>query len=231
MIPGPEPLLSVLIATLAHREDRFLSLLGGLLPQAEASPAEVEVVALQNNGARPLSDYRDQLLQAARGTYLCFVDDDDQVAGNYVEELVSALETDPDCVGFRQLCTGLAALYTELSLKNENAPWDPVFVNGELTYLRQFSHVMPVRSALAKQAGFQGSPLDYTGEDVAYVRQVVPLLRQRGSREAYIGKALYHYIWSAADSTQAGRLPPGKQIAYGRHPRPRVVSPCFRWCP
>ena len=95
--------MSILIPTIGRRRERFAALLDVLLPQAEKSRASTEVVALYNNGEHPLPQVRQRLLDAARGAYVCFVDDDDMVAPCYVDEIVSALAENPgaDSVGFR----------------------------------------------------------------------------------------------------------------------------------
>jgi glycosyltransferase involved in cell wall biosynthesis len=231
--PGNAPLWSVLIASLAHREEKLMSLLGSVLPQAQASHAGIEVVVFQNNGSRPLGEYRTSLLRAARGAYLCFIDDDDQVPADYVAAIVEALEKDPDVVAFRQLCTNLPARFTDFSLRHQDGPWDEVLYGNppQHTYLREFSHVQPVRSEIARRADFLGSPWDNTGEDMMYVRRVVPLLRERGSRELYLDEVLYHYAYSRHDSTQGNSPPTGYIARWAAHPHPRTAHPCLRWVP
>lgn len=229
--PGEQPLLSVLIVTLAHREEKFLCLLGRLLEQAEASPAPVEVVALQNNGAEALANYRDRLLREARGKYLCFVDDDDMVPGYYIEKIVEALGQDPDCVGFLEVCTGLEVQLSKLSLSvPPDTPWPPVLHEGQWQYLRHFNHAMPVRAELAKQVSFQGSSYLFTGEDMQYCSRLAPILRERGSREVFIPEIMYHYIWDANDTTQAGSRAWAYRKKWSDHIKPYVASKCFRWC-
>ena len=225
-------LLSVLICTLVRREDRFLHLLGTLLPQAEAFPGRVEVVALQNGGEKSLAEYREALLRDARGKYLCYVDDDDAVADCYIAELVSALDQDPDVVAFDQFCTGIGASLTRFGLEHEGAPWHPVMSDGQLAYLRAYSHVQPIRSEIARQGSFiRSCAPGYTGEDVNFAQSVLPLLRERGSRQARIGQVLYSYLWrSAGDSTQDGPQPAGLAIQAQSHMRPVINSFCFRWC-
>lgn len=220
------PLLSVLIPTLARRERLLLGLLAVLLPQAEAAPQGVEVVALRNCGERPLGEYRDALMAGARGEYLCFVDDDDMVTPDYVSEICQALAGRPDVVGYIQACTGIGAPWNIASIQwigTEPGPW-PGLLDGQDAFVRGFTHLMPVRADLARRCSFRGHPASWTHEDTQFADAMMRLLD--GADEAFIPKALYEYRFSWADTTQSG-----PQAPYAPGPRPEVDSPCFRWCP
>jgi len=227
--PGYRPLLSVLMPTLVRREPVFCELVKGLCGQAEASAAPVEIVGLQNAGERPLAEYREMLLRDARGEFLCFVDDDDQVAGDYVDQICAALRSEPapDVVTFVQDGSGTQAGVTLFGLGFLGAPWHPVIVNGVATYLRVYSHMQPIRAEVARQGSFlRPGGLGFTQEDQHFAMSVVPLLLERGSREAHVPRVLYTYnFMSAGDSTQQGR----QHGVDGEHERPAIASPCFRW--
>jgi hypothetical protein len=230
MRPGDSPLLSVLVATLARREERFLDLMANLTKQAEDAPAPVEIVAYQNSGQHPLAVYREALLKDARGKYLCYVDDDDEVPPWYADEICAALAAGPDVVAFEQYCTGTGCPRTFFGLQYGGAPYSPVMMeDGGVAYLRAYSHVQPVRTEIAQQASFlDHSGARHTGEDYLFAASVIPVLIERGSREARINKVMYSYLWmSAGESTQQGRQPGARD---SDHARPRISSPCFRWC-
>lgn len=96
-----EPALSILIPCLPSRIIPFgLPLLAKLERMAEGKP--VEILALLDNKKRSIGLKRDALVQAARGEYLAFVDDDDDVADSYVDALLDATETLPDVIVFTQ---------------------------------------------------------------------------------------------------------------------------------
>jgi Glycosyl transferase family 2 len=225
------PVLSVLIPTVMWREEKFLALLSSLLPQCEDSNYPIEVIAVQNVGQLSLARYRHDLLAAARGAYVCFIDDDDTVSPDYVYEITAALSQEPDVVGFLQECSGTGAPLTILSLAIPDSPeLGVVSTHWGLAYIRCFSHMCPVRAELARQGTFFASGEVYTGEDTSYVSSVLPLLRERGSREVFINKPLYHYRWSASDTTQnRGTAPTGIIARAAAHKRPRITSHCFRW--
>lgn len=231
--PGYKPMLSVLMPTLVRREGMFLKLAGKICEQVEASPMPAEVVGLQNAGERPLAEYRERLLRDARGTYLCFVDDDDDVPDYYIEEIAGVLTTPPqtftpDVITWVQESTNLQAQFTYFGLQFLGAPWHPVMVNGSLAYLRMLSHMQPIRAEVARQGSFlMAGGLGFTQEDQHFANSVVPFLIERGSREAHIPKVMYSYRFMAAGhSTQEGMQQDGNDAA---HERPVIDSPCFRW--
>jgi len=228
--PGYTPLLSVLMPTLVRREELFLKLAGKIISQAEAVDEPVEVVGLQNTGERSLAEYREMLLRDARGTFLCFVDDDDDVPDIYVHQITRALTVNPDAdvLSWIQDSTNLQARITLFGLQYLGAPWPPVTVNGELTYLRVLSHMQPIRSEVARQGSFlTPGGLGFTQEDQHFANSVVPLLLQRGARQVHIPQVMYTYRFMAAGhSTQEGRQPDADDSA---HERPAIDSACFRW--
>ena len=240
--PGEHPLLSVLIATLDKREPVFLELLGGLLKQALAADAPIEVGACQNRGEHPLAVYRQRLLDDARGQFTCFIDDDDAIPDYYVAEIVAALRSVPDAdvVTWLQDGTGTAANLTLFGLAFRHAPWQPVMVDGieiegrplgpQPCYLRAYSHMQPLRAEVAKAGSFIGPDgPGWTQEDQHYAHMIVPLLIERGSREVYIPKVMYTYRWMhTGESTQEG--PQKRPQRDADHDRPVIGSPCFRWC-
>lgn len=231
MSPGEAPLWSILIPTVMWRQDKLMELLSGLLGSCERSPYPIEVIGLQNVGQESLARYRQRLLEAARGKYVCFIDDDDAVAPGYVREITAALQQEPDVVGFLQECSGLAAPLTVLSLNITDRPDNGVLsTHWGPAYCRPFSHMLPVLAELAKAGTFMANGELYSGEDTTYVYSVLPALRERGSNEVFIPKRLYHYRWSGADTTQnRGTAPNGLIARAASHRRPHVHSPCFRW--
>lgn len=226
--PGYRPLLSVLIPTMVKREDMFLELAGELCRQAEAVEAPVEIVGLQNQGEKTIAEYRELLLRDARGTYLCYVDDDDAVAHDYVWQLTSTIQAyEPDVVTFVQACEGLPAKLTLFGLQYLGAPWPPQVVSGQLTYLRVYSHMQPIRAEIARQGSFiTPGGLGYTQEDQHFAHSIVPLLIERGSKQAHVSQILYTYRFMAAgESTQQGR----QHEVIMAHTPPKIGSPCWRW--
>jgi len=209
-------LLSVLTPTLSSRQAKFLRLMSVLLPQAEAD-GRVEVVALQNDGERTIAEYRQALLEDARGRWVAFVDDDDMVEPDYVALITEALREDPDYVAFRHA-------YYEDGVRHplpvvtgiKHRGW----FNTSEALVRDITHVNPMRASIARRADFRIRVGDAL-EDASFDAQVRSLLKT----QVVIDGTLYHYHHSRSDSVQH-RLAP-----HAFAPRPVIESPAFRWHP
>lgn len=186
---------------------------GLLTPQL--SPG-VEVVVYWNRGTKTIGEYRQALLEDARGTYVSFVDDDDRIAGDYCERILAALAASPDYVGFE-------LLYTHMSRHHPRGYEVQVFHSlrhrgwhqkGRSLY-RDVTHLNPIRRDLALQVPFNGGP----GEDRRWAQAVRPLL----TTEVYIDDVMYFYDFNRASSHKV-RLP------RNNNPRP-VLAPPFRFHP
>jgi hypothetical protein len=208
------PTWTILVATLGQRAARLERLLTQLLPQTEPHDGAVTVCALYNHGERGLGAVRQDLVDHATSTYVSFVDDDDEVPGYFVDEVLPLLDG-VDYVGWQLQC------YVN------DAPLKPTYHSLRYDrwhddargYYRDVSHLNPVRTELARRADFRrGLP----PEDVSWVDQLRPHVRT----EHYVDKVMYHYRSSPADSTWRG-------VGVDRvwHRRPTIEHPNFSWHP
>jgi hypothetical protein len=207
-------LWSILTPTLSSRQAKFLGLMGALLPQCEAD-GRAEVVALHNDGERTIAEYRQALLEDARGDYVSFADDDDMIEPDFVASVAAAMDGYPDYVAFR------------VAYSSDGRPEPRPTVTGiqydgwydtDTAMIRDVSHICPVRSVIAKRADFRVRHGDGL-EDWSYVSDVRPLLRT----QAEIPRVLYRYRHDPHDSVQFGLKP------HAHAPRPAIGSPAFRW--
>jgi glycosyltransferase involved in cell wall biosynthesis len=102
-------LWSILIAGIPERYHTVQPLLLSLLEhQSLARIPDTEVLYLMDNRRRPVGAKRNVLLDAARGEYISFIDDDDEVASDYVDRIRNSIirtrkEAEPaDVICFRQ---------------------------------------------------------------------------------------------------------------------------------
>lgn len=106
------PKLSILIPALAERRSMLSDLLNSLYEQREMCGAYVEILVRENVGPEePQGTTMNRLMDMARGEYLCFIEDDDQVCGCYLESILAALASNPDVVTFDALRTDLAEVW------------------------------------------------------------------------------------------------------------------------
>jgi len=179
-------ILSVLIPSLKNRDVLRERLLRVLEPQLNKN---IELLIDIDEGEVSIGVKRQRMLEKAKGKYICFVDDDDIVAPDYIELITDALKGGPDCVGIHLLhyVNGKAYGKTYHSLKHDH--WwqeaDPDNPGGFLFY-RCPNHLNPVKKEHALKAGY---PDLRHGEDKVYSEKLYQYLKT----ERYISEPIYYY--------------------------------------
>lgn len=143
---------------------------------------DVEHLVLIDNKARSIGAKRQALLEIARGSYVAFVDDDDDISDDYVEEILNAAKHDTDVIAFWQHATynGMEST-VKFSGKNQ----DEVFRPGGVT-LRNLWHVCAWKREAVAECVFGES--NY-GEDLTWCVQARAMIRT----EASVDKVLHFY--------------------------------------
>lgn len=185
------PTISILLCTVEARAKLFAALYAHLLKQAEGKLVEILVAC--DNKEISVGKKRDNLLRAATGDYVCYVDDDDWVSDTYVDDILAALATGPDCVGFLITCTtngrnprkAIASMRYKAWGENEDG----------YAHTRTPYHKTPVKREIAIKVGFPD--LRY-GEDRVYAAGVTA----RVKTEVFINKVLYHYRFRSEPFSQ-----------------------------
>lgn len=208
---------TILVPTLGQREHLFLRLLGALLPQLNEHQGRVRVLAFRNNGTPPLGEVRDALVATADTDYVSFIDDDDLVPEYYVAEIVKALVTRPDHVGFKIEYTtdGEHGEIVDHSLR-----WGKWGRTEEGQLYRDLTHIDPVKRDIALRGSFIARP--GRAEDRVWVKRV----RQHLATETYIDKIMYFYLWRR--DTTAWQEPQKIRRVDGA---PTISHPFFAWHP
>jgi glycosyltransferase involved in cell wall biosynthesis len=94
--------LSILIPTLneQNRRQSLRRLLAILQPQVNKYPGDIEILINDAGRSVPTGTKRNNLIQDSQGDYFCFIDDDDLIPEYYVDELIKAIDQEPDVVTF-----------------------------------------------------------------------------------------------------------------------------------
>lgn len=192
------PSLEILIPSVYARHDLLVRLLDHLAPQTAPYMGNARILCLRDDGQAAVGSKRNQLMLAATAEYVCFLDDDDWVADDYVGRIMAALASRPDIqyVGFgvRLTIDGADQKPVYHSLRY------PEWSEDEHGYYRGISHLNPIRRTSALlglpfQPGF--------GEDKAWADRVMASGQVKS--EVFIeGSAMYTYRWSSQGSLFAG---------------------------
>ncbi len=220
-----KPLWSILIAGVPNR---FFNpkvtpkLLADLYLSIQIGDKPIELLYFLDNKKRSVGAKRNALLNMAQGTYLSFIDDDDEVSENYVSAIIEQLNPRmtqpyldqheechemeyPDVICFKQKCLHVVGGYEEdcaysLKFQYESGRYhDPG--TGDPTNRGWWrglpSHTMVLKSELARQCRFPGKMF---GEDVDFCRQFAKLAKT----EVQIDETLYTYIFNQKTTETRG---------------------------
>ncbi len=177
--------LSILIPTVPRRKAKLDILLEWLYPQLTD---EVELIVMMDNKKRTLGYKRNEMLWLAKGEYVVFIDDDDEISSDYVSTLLEATNSKADV-----LCYNV-----EISI--DWSPKQKVFYSKELTehydgtyYYRKPNHLMCFKREVALKEPY--SDLQFW-EDSDYAERIYKHI----NTEHIIDKVLYHYVSSPNNS-------------------------------
>ena len=173
--------LSILICSLLERQNVFLDkLLAILNPQLRNN---VEVLIISDNAKRTIGEKRNDLLKLAKGKYIVYVDDDDRLSANFVEQILTMVHIDADVINY----------LVEITFDGER----PKLVK----YSKNYGHYeapdayyrLPNSRMVHKRSNctelFQEVNF---GEDDEWAARMLPLIKT----EAQIDKILYYYDYS-----------------------------------
>jgi len=201
----PTILLSVLIPSVPSRVAKMQALFAKLHDQIGVRP--VEVLCLLDNKKRTVGVKRGDLVAAARGLYVAFVDDDDDIADDYIYKLVERIKQEtacppllwPEVIVFKQRCTFVNAKCISC-LEIDGPPFEIDHdINHEMQAVHQYPdgtwkditrkpwHHNAWRADIAKSEPF---PDTNFGEDGGWVSKLWPKVKIQAKIE---GPPLHYY--------------------------------------
>ena len=182
-------ILSILIPTIPQRGNMFTELFNKVHRQIEymntfhSTLGKIEVLIDDSprflEGGLSIGKKREALVKRAEGKYLCFLDDDEDIANNYVETLVRLCQRDADVCTFRNI-SRMESYWclVDMGLHYPNDQASP-----QITVRRKPWHICPVRSYFAKLHKFNDS--NY-GEDFDWMSKVLEHCTTEAKSEAVI---------------------------------------------
>jgi glycosyltransferase involved in cell wall biosynthesis len=176
--------LSILIPTIKQRS----GLLHVLLQELYRQIGDKSVEVLVHQGEGTTGEKRNELLTQAQGEYVCFIDDDDAVSSKYVDTILAALSTKPDCL----------SLIGEMTTNGKDAKrfihslrYDRYFEQDSI-YYRPPNHLNVIRADIARQFTF---PNRTYGEDTAWAMAISKA--KALATEIEVTETLYYYQYKS----------------------------------
>lgn len=184
-------LFTVMILSIPSRIEKYYLPLQEHL-EKQVKNGAVEILTLIDNKSMTIGEKRQSLLNAARGRWVGFLDDDDMVSDDYVESLTKAMIEKPaDVITFDQHCTVNGEEFAvNFKVGNPHEPFVPG--SGIPMIKRPPYHMCFWHSKIAKNIQFRQSSY---GEDLDWISRMLPYV----TSETHIDKMLHYYRYS--DST------------------------------
>jgi glycosyltransferase involved in cell wall biosynthesis len=181
---------SILILTLPTRIDSYARLIKSLNQQVIENNLmhRVQILTLGDTKEISVGEKRNILLNKSIGRYVCFIDDDDVIATNYLSVIMSALDSNADVITF-------CGDYVENEIRT---PFSISMVHrGNYNHTNMFyrlpNHLCPVKREIALSCQFTDKNF---GEDSDYAEKINNYLKN----EFHIQEKLYFYMYDSNTS-------------------------------
>lgn len=186
-------ILSILIPSIPERAEMLAILLDKLASQVKycqnthPTLGEFEIIADDGEaflkGGKSIGAKRQDLLDAAKGAYVCFLDDDEGISPDYLETLLRLCKQDKDVCTFRSIAK-IKDFWGLVDMSLHNATNDDL--SPEKLTRRTPWHISPVRSTFAKAHKF---PDTNYGEDYEWFSVVL----KHCFNEAHTDRIIHEY--------------------------------------
>lgn len=147
------------------------------------------------DGGLSIGKKREDLVKKAQGKYLCFLDDDETIAPNYLETLMRLCHEGNDIGTFRALVK-LSNMWGVVNMSLNNLENEQLHPDGIVN--RPPWHMCPVRSVYAKMFEF---PDLNNAEDFVWMEQVLKCCKT----ESHSDKIIFQY--NHGDHSEADKIP------------------------
>lgn len=177
--------LSILICSVTNRLESLGRLIGCIEDQIK-DRNDVEILVSIDNKKRTVGEKRNDLLAQSQGKYTAFVDDDDIIEKDYVEQIISKIKeekTDVICFDAVRYVDGEKDKQVKYGKQYRKDHEDNAY------YYRIPNHLMVFRRDVAITTPYE---LISFGEDAKWAKDVFRKIETQST----IDKVLYHYYFS-----------------------------------
>jgi len=183
-------ILSILIPTVPQRANLFLELHSEINNQLEMANAFGLVEVISDHapvGTKTTGQKRNDLINSAQGEYVWFIDDDDMIMPNAIQNVLTALEQKPDALAINGIMTTNGRDKRAWYISKDN-PYITDYSTGQEVYLRSTNHITPIKKEIAKTIKFEHKS---NFEDYAFCMELKKFNLIK--TEVEIKEPVYHY--------------------------------------
>ena len=182
--------LSILILTLPTRIDSYATLIKTLNQQVIQNNlmSRVQILSLCDTKEISVGEKRNILLNKSCGKYVCFIDDDDLIAPDYIIKLMNAINSNADVITFcGEYIQNTIITPFSISIVHRGN------YNHPNIFYRLPNHLCPVKREIALNCMFTDKNF---GEDSDYAERINKHIKN----EFHIQDKLYFYMYNESTS-------------------------------
>jgi len=179
-------LLSILVPTVPSRIDYFYPKIMKELLKQSKKYNNIEIISFFDNKKRTIGKKRDEMLKLAQGKYVTFIDDDDRISKNYIDEIMYAIITtdNVDCIVYNVICCVNNSHIKKLCKYGIEFEYGDI--NNGKEWRGKPAHTMIWKSSIAKKHSYSDKQ---NGEDMDWVKRAYLDIKTQHR----IDKVLYYY--------------------------------------
>jgi len=190
--------LTILVPTVPSRLTSYYPRLMKQLLDQTSPYNTIELISFFDNKKRSIGKKRDEMLGLVQGEYVVFIDDDDRISEDYISEIMTALQNNPDtdCVVFNCICCvdGGAPKLCKYGIEFEYGD-----ILGGKEWRGKPAHTMVYKSSIAKSHHFRDMK---NCEDTDWVKRACLDIKQ----QVRVDKVLYFYDANYATTSETSTL-------------------------
>lgn len=137
--------LSICILTLPDRLDHLYNLLALLYKQPKELLRQTEILTLCDYKHYTIGEKRNQLLETAKGDYITFVDDDDDVTEDFLSEIFIGINQGVDAIGIAGMYAPVVGNHKPFKC-SKDYKWE----EKPDAYYRSIQHICPIKTSIAR---------------------------------------------------------------------------------
>lgn len=161
--------MSICILSLFDRLDHLHNLLSLLYKQPAKYTSLIEILILSDNKVRAIGAKRNELLEMAKGEYIVFIDDDDDITEEYLDEIFKGINMGVDAIGIMGIYAPVVGTHKPFKCGN-----DYLWEEKPDAYYRPIQHICPIKTSIARMVPYH---LVNYGEDKVFAEEVKHLIK------------------------------------------------------